>query len=76
MTQLRGWKITDMSENLLMGVGKQGNRVYVTDLGLVKERLNHHKNAVALKEMKTNEEPLSGVGQAYISFDHDTCLLL
>ena len=30
------------------------------------------KNAVALKEMKSNEEPLPGVGQAYISLHQDT----
>ena len=31
------------------------------------------KNAVALKEMKSNEEPLPGVGQAYIPLHHETC---
>ena len=34
------------------------------------------KNAMALKKMKTNEEPLPGAGQAYISLIHDTCLPL
>ena len=34
------------------------------------------KNAVALKDMNTNEEPLPGVGQAYISLPQDTCPLL
>ncbi len=31
-------------ENFLMGVGKQGNRVYVTDLGLATERLTAQVN--------------------------------
>ena len=34
------------------------------------------KNVVALKEITSNEEPLPGVGLAYISLHHDTCLLL
>ena len=34
------------------------------------------KNAMALKEMKSNEEPLPGAGQAYIELLHETCLLL
>ena len=34
------------------------------------------KNAMALKEIKGNEEPLPVVGQAYISLLHDTYLLL
>ena len=34
------------------------------------------KNAMALKEMKTNEEPLPGVGQTYIQLHHDTCFPL
>ena len=29
---------------------------------------------MALKEMKMNEEPLPGAGQAYIPLHHDTCL--
>ena len=34
------------------------------------------KNTMALKEMKSNEEPLLGAGQVYIESLHDTCLLL
>ena len=34
------------------------------------------KNAMALKEMKSDEEPLTGAGQVYIKLLHDTCLLL
>ena len=34
------------------------------------------KNVVALKEIKSNEEPLPGAGQAYIPLRHDTCLPL
>ena len=34
------------------------------------------KDAVPLKEIKSNEEPLSGVEQGYIPLHHDTCLPL
>ena len=34
------------------------------------------KNAMALKEMKSNEEPLPGAGQVSIELFHDTCPLL
>ena len=32
------------SENFLMGVGKQGNLIYITDLGLATERLTAQIN--------------------------------
>ena len=35
-----------------------------------------NKNAMALKEIISNEEPLPGAGQVYIKRLHDTCLLL
>ena len=34
------------------------------------------KNAMARKEMKSNEEPLQGAGQAYMKLLHETYLLL
>ena len=34
------------------------------------------KNAMTLKEMKSNEEPLPGAGQVYIKSLHETSLLL
>ena len=34
------------------------------------------KNVMALKEIKSNEEPLPGAGRGYIELLHDTCLLL
>ena len=33
------------------------------------------KNAMALKEIESNEEPSSGVEQVYVELIHDTCLL-
>ena len=34
------------------------------------------KNAMALKEIKTNEEPMPGAGWVYIELLRETCLLL
>ena len=34
------------------------------------------KNAMALKEMESNEKPLTGAGQVNMKFLYDTCLLL
>ena len=59
--------------NNKMNVNK---RIYLNECVNDIYSFNCHKNAIILKEMKTNEKSLFDVGQAYIPLHHDTCLPL
>ena len=76
--------IYDMNDNVIMKYDKRkcnsemnvNKRMCLNECANEMYNFNCHKNAMTLKEMKTNEESLPGAGQAYISFHHDTCLPL